>query len=292
MLGLNGVGGTVIYEVYRVGAGETLEDIAAKYGVSVEELRAVNRWLVGEVQENQFLTVPVKRREVVDRRVGTNVSRRRRVWQSKEGQAGIGARGDVYRVGRLGVVRAEGVPIVRHPGGKEIVYRCERGMELVIVGERGEWLGVMMVDGSQCWIRKSAVRVSGIELVAGIGQREGGRREVVREALSYLGTPYKYGGEGRGGIDCSALIQRAFKAVGIKLPRTAGEQYKVGRIVRWGELKSGDRLYFASKGGGIDHAGIYIGGGKFVHASGRHGAVVVSDLRDPYYWGIFVGAKR
>jgi cell wall-associated NlpC family hydrolase len=114
----------------------------------------------------------------------------------------------------------------------------------------------------------------------------------VRYALRWLGTPYRYGGESTSGIDCSSLVQKSFAAAGRKLPRVSRDQAQVGRRVEVKDLQPGDRLYFSASGTHVDHTGIYMGNGLFVHASGGAHKVTVSRLSDKRNWNIFVGARR
>ena len=117
----------------------------------------------------------------------------------------------------------------------------------------------------------------------------------VATALTWLGTPYVYGGESRRGIDCSAMVQASFRANGVRLPRTAAEQSKVGIRIDPSDpsrLQPGDRLYFSASGTRVDHTGLYMGNGLFVHASGSGRAVIVSNLTDRRNWNILVGARR
>ena len=105
-----------------------------------------------------------------------------------------------------------------------------------------------------------------------------------------MGVPYVWGNTARDRL--LRVRQAVFARLGINLPRTAREQILVGREVRWGELAPGDRLYFSTGGTYVDHTGIYIGGGRFIHASGAHGAVVVSAVSEPKYYRTLVGARR
>ena len=72
-------------------------------------------------------------------------------------------------------------------------------------------------------------------------------QSVIRQVESYKGTPYRYGGNSRKGIDCSALIQNCFSYAGYKIPRTAKEQSKFGKKVGWKSLKPGDVVFFKFK---------------------------------------------
>ncbi len=112
-------------------------------------------------------------------------------------------------------------------------------------------------------------------------------------ARAQLGTCYIYGGDRPGGFDCSGFVQYVYrKALGIKLPRMARDQAKVGRLVGREELQKGDLLFFdTAHRGHINHSGIYLGDGKFIHASsGRHHCVTISNLNHGFYrrafrWG-------
>ena len=121
---------------------------------------------------------------------------------------------------------------------------------------------------------------------------------VIETARSYRGTPYKYGGTTRAGIDCSALLYHAFNSVKIKLPRVSAEQAKEGAKVRLKELQPGDLLFFATgkKKNKITHAGIVtsVKGKKevrFIHASTKLG-VTESNLYSKYYLERFKRARR
>ncbi|MEM9338676.1 MAG: C40 family peptidase [Bacteroidota bacterium] len=111
---------------------------------------------------------------------------------------------------------------------------------------------------------------------------------VITTAQSYLGTPYKWGGNTKSGIDCSGLIHHSYKTIGIKLPRTAKEQSKVGKRKGWEGIKPGDIVYFKfkSKKGKWWHSGMITSVSKeqikFIHASSSRG-VVESNLLSDYY---------
>jgi cell wall-associated NlpC family hydrolase len=105
----------------------------------------------------------------------------------------------------------------------------------------------------------------------------------------FSGIPYRLGGNGYGGFDCSGLVVYLYRHLGVNLPRTSQEQYAYLPPVR-GTVRAGDLLFFSSSGKKVDHVAIYIGGGLMLHASGRRGQVVVEPwtaLRS-----IYVGARR
>jgi cell wall-associated NlpC family hydrolase len=114
-------------------------------------------------------------------------------------------------------------------------------------------------------------------------------RELTNSALRFLGVPYVFGGTSTSGFDCSGFVQHVFAMLGIGLPRTADAQYDAGRPAVGGP-RAGDLVFFDTYGG-VSHVGIYLGNGKFVHASSSHG-VMVSHLSDSYWAARYVGAKR
>jgi LysM repeat protein len=110
-------------------------------------------------------------------------------------------------------------------------------------------------------------------------------------AHSLIGTPYVFGGTSSRGIDCSAFVMRVFGLNGIKLPRTADVQYKMGTRVPRGHESAGDLVFFSTYCAGASHVGIYLGAGEFIHASSSRG-VTISNLNDSYFRGKYLGAKR
>lgn len=106
------------------------------------------------------------------------------------------------------------------------------------------------------------------------------------------GTPYKLGGTSTQGFDCSGFTRYVFKKMGIKLPRVSAAQYKQGTPVSKSQLKEGDLVFFNTLGKGkVSHVGIYVGEGKFAHASSSKG-IRIDKLSNRYYKNRYVGAKR
>lgn len=107
---------------------------------------------------------------------------------------------------------------------------------------------------------------------------------LIREALSWIGTPYAYGGESKAGADCSGFVMMAYKnALGISLPRTSADQGKFVENIDKKKLEIGDLVFFhGGKSDRVNHVGIYVGDGKFIHASSSKG-VMISDLDMKYF---------
>jgi len=111
-------------------------------------------------------------------------------------------------------------------------------------------------------------------------------------ALKYRGVPYRYAGMSSRGMDCSGLVARVLQAHGMRAPHNSRALFQLGKPVARAELKPDDLVFFSTRGQGVSHVGIYLGEGKFVHASSGGGSVQVSSLDSGYYARRFVGARR
>jgi cell wall-associated NlpC family hydrolase len=122
--------------------------------------------------------------------------------------------------------------------------------------------------------------------------------KVIDAARSYTGTPYKYGGTSRSGMDCSGLLCNSFRAIDVSLPRSSADQSNLGQEVKMGDLQPGDLVFFATsnKKRKITHVGLVterIGKDniKFIHASSSLGVVETNIFAD-YYQKRFRVARR
>ena len=112
--------------------------------------------------------------------------------------------------------------------------------------------------------------------------------KVERTAKKYLGQRYVFGK-----LDCSSFVQRVYKTLGKKLPRTANAQASVGKHIPKHKLQKGDLVFFKNTyKRGISHVGIYLGKDKFIHASSGAKKVTISKLSKQYYQKHYAGARR
>ncbi|MCL4457182.1 MAG: LysM peptidoglycan-binding domain-containing protein [Nitrospirae bacterium] len=111
-------------------------------------------------------------------------------------------------------------------------------------------------------------------------------------AKKMLHLPYKFGGNGAIGVDCSAYVQKVYGITGITIPRSAREQFRVGESVDKEELSIGDLVFFRTYASFPSHVGIYLGNNLFIHASSRSKKITIDSLESPYYFKRFIGAKR
>lgn len=114
-----------------------------------------------------------------------------------------------------------------------------------------------------------------------------------RTAERFVGIPYQWGGNTVvDGMDCSGFTKAVYNLCGVNIPRTSREQFKAGNLVSRPELRDGDLIFFGTSETSINHVGIYVGGGKFVHAPKRGEDIKTSSLNESYFERRFVGARR
>jgi len=118
-------------------------------------------------------------------------------------------------------------------------------------------------------------------------------RKLFYPIKTYIGTPYKFGGDTRRGMDCSGFVRQVFhESFKKELPHNASQQYLRTARVASLDLKLGDLVFFSmNKNGSVGHVGIYLGNNYFAHASTSYG-VVVSSLRENYYQSRYIGGGR
>ena len=119
------------------------------------------------------------------------------------------------------------------------------------------------------------------------------RDELVRTAKRFIGVPYRWGGEDRkNGFDCSGLTMVCYRLNGLNLPRNSRSQFNSGRWIPKAKLKKGDLVFFATRGGKrVSHVGIYIGGGKFIHAPRTGKKVRIENMSNSWFAKRYMGGR-
>jgi cell wall-associated NlpC family hydrolase len=118
------------------------------------------------------------------------------------------------------------------------------------------------------------------------------RGPIVQLALSMVGVQYRYGGaHPREGFDCSGLVYYAYTSNGHGVPRTSREQFDRAHKITLAEAAEGDLVFFRDQER-LSHVGIYLGGGRFVHAPSSGGSVSVARIDAPYYQRNLVAVGR
>jgi cell wall-associated NlpC family hydrolase len=194
-----------------------------------------------------------------------------------------------------GVINVRTGPSTSH----DIIMKVVSGEKVNILGSDNGWCRVKFSTGLTGWVKSDYVSKGSGNIasddssqpnVASRGSSLGS--QIVSYAQRYMGIPYVYGGSSPSGADCSGFVKMVYHNFGISLNRVAVDQSREGTYVSTSNLSPGDLLFFATSGPGkINHVGIYIGNGQFIHASSGAGKVTVSSLQSSFYSSHFVTAR-
>ena len=121
---------------------------------------------------------------------------------------------------------------------------------------------------------------------------ESPQQRIIRVAKKMLSIPYVWGGASLTGMDCSGFVWKVFAMVNHDMPRSAREQFQVGRKVERDNLSIGDLVFFQTYAKYPSHVGIYLGDNRFIHASSGSRQVKITSMDHPYYLKRYIGAKR
>lgn len=134
----------------------------------------------------------------------------------------------------------------------------------------------------------------GREATASRAASERPSQNIVDYAKKFLGVRYVWGGTTTKGFDCSGFVKYVYKNFSITLNRTSSAQAKNGTYIKKANLSAGDLVFFDTNGGSkrINHVGIYIGSGKFIHSSSSHSGVVISSITTGFYSNAYITARR
>jgi cell wall-associated NlpC family hydrolase len=270
---------------------ESLQSIARKYHVSVDELKSVNNLTASHVAKGTRLIIPSHADE-------------------KAHKTAPASRQDFYKV-----VKGDTLPkIAKKTGMKMAELRNLNSLKGNKV-KPGQVLALVDPDSTTRTASTNRLQLINKDLLneqeltdtlAELTDLESDRpvdlaktletnqpvSKLNKSAYSFLGARYRFGGSSRGALDCSSFTQQVFREQSVRLPRTAREQFSVGNEVVRGDLKKGDLVFFQTYARFPSHVGIYLGNRKMIHASSREHRVVISSMDTPYYLSRYLGARR
>ena len=119
------------------------------------------------------------------------------------------------------------------------------------------------------------------------------RKEIVRTAKSFIGIPYRFGGENaKQGFDCSGLTMASYRLNGLKLPRNSLQQWAAGKSIDKRDAHEADLVFFDTMGKGrVSHVGLYIGDGKFIHAPKTGKTIRIDLMSNSYFKKHYLGTR-
>lgn len=257
-------------KIYTVRRGDTLDSISKRLGVSVDALKKANGLgSSSRLSKGQTLNVPESKPTITAELVPTTAMPHAGPFE------GSRSLDPIFNVGSLTVLE-----------------------------QKMGWVKLDLATGPG-WIPESEVKltkttppvakapVAVVTKKAVVKAEAASKNPILSQALAYRGVRYRWGGTSRSGVDCSGFTTVVFRAEGIKLPRTALEQSRVGTPVSSADLQAGDLIFFrTSRSYRINHVGIYVGDRKFIHAATGGGHVMVSNLDEKYYRRCYAAARR
>ena len=190
-----------------------------------------------------------------------------------------------------GRINADGVNVRASASTEgEVLASVNSGTIVTVTGLVDGWYSVTCQYGTEGYIRSDFVDLT-------TSSTSSSNSSIVSFATQHLGTRYSYGGSSPSGFDCSGFTMYVYKQFGYSLPHTATGQWQSGlgtKVYSIGALQAGDLVFFndpsRNAGKACSHAGIYIGGGQFIHSSSsKSNGVIISDLTSGYYNTYFVG---
>lgn len=282
-------------KTHKVKRNDTLYSLARKYNVSVHDLKRANNLVSAQVKKGDTLVIPLKRpTRVADADAETT---KPTVYKVKRSET-------LARIAKKTGVSVKELKRLNHLAGK----RVKAGQVLALREEEQP-----VADAQPKTSKRYSLRYSDLfnekdyeQSLADLGEPDPSRpgeqkqdeakgdgvKQLKSAAYGFLGTRYRFGGNSRNGLDCSAFVQQVFRELDVALPRSAREQFEVGSEVTPGDLQKGDLVFFRTYASFPSHVGIYLGNNRMIHASSRDRRVVISTLNTQYYRARFIGAKR
>ena len=275
------------YKTHIVKKGENIYKIAKKYGVSVIAIKTFNDLDSLHLSPGQVLKIPIK--PAVNPELKVHLKKRKVYYRVKKGDT-------LSRIARRFGTSVKALKRWNHLKGD--IIRVGQKL-LVKVSYSYDTLKNPVEKYSQSPSMKEKIKSNIMKDIGGFKpfvltpeEIEELKEKFLKIARHYGIYRYKYGGNGNGYLDCSMFVKLVYNELGIDLPRTAREQFKVGKIVPKDKLMPGDLVFFVTRGRYPSHVGIYLGDNKFMHFSSYHKGLAVDSLNRPYFKKRFIGARR
>ncbi len=286
------------YTYYRCREGETVADLAARYGLAESSLLRMNPFLAdypAELPEGTMVCVPQAREEAPSETAGaapkaaptpkataqSSEPKRAKPTATPPASARASERDepDEAEWEHLASLATKGAPASAPP-------RAAQPPMSRLIRPNGE---VVWIPAAK---PKPKPKPKADPARAQLSSRKGKAiHEVILSCRSFMGTPYVWGGQRPGGFDCSGYVQYVFGKHGYRLPRTADIQFEVGEVVARGSERPGDLVFFETYAPGASHVGVYLGRDYFIHASSSRG-VTIDRLSSDFFGQRYLGARR
>ncbi|MCM8768133.1 MAG: LysM peptidoglycan-binding domain-containing protein [Candidatus Omnitrophica bacterium] len=267
-------------EEYTVVKGDNLYSIARRFGTTVAELKKLNNLSTNKLSIGQILTItPAEKETETTYQAGSQYQAETVYHRVRPGET-LSAIARRYQMSVAQLQKFNNIngSLIK-PGQRLLISKS--------------WSRQPQPNEPVLEVAEATPSETEMKMLSSLPP-ENKISQVVEHAMAFLGTPYRLGGTNDRGIDCSGLVKRVFANVGVKLPRTAREQYQQGEAVPLTKLSAGDLLFFSSlKSLRPTHVALYLGNGLIIHASREARKVVIGSFdRSGYLKNRFVGARR
>ncbi len=270
-------------ERYTVKPGDSLYRISKSFGVSIEVLKKVNGLEEDGIEPKQVLLIPTQG----EKRTRAMVKR-----HSVETESYVVRKGDsLYSISKRVGLSVEEIKRMNRLHSATLKVGQVLTLPKTGMGKDTEELG----DSEESTVEQLSEGNGDKQEAAeplGKWSNPEERNLFVRVVKTFLGAPYRLGGSTLKGIDCSAFVKKIYEIFNIHLPRTAREQFHIGKKIEKHELEEGDLVFFKTRRPNNAHVGIYIGNNEFIHASNRKKEVKVDNLDAPYFSKCFLKGVR
>lgn len=257
--------------------GDTLRSVAEKYSMTVGELKKLNHLKSQKIKIGRKLIV---RRSNPSRYIVKNGDT---LWRIASKFNKIP--GDLKRINSLGSNSIKPGQVILLSAPLKV---DEPSDSMVLSSVKEDVYSPPTINEKPAVIINEVREMSQAEDLSDLSVRE----RLILFAKKMLHLPYRFGGNGTLGLDCSSYVQKVYEIAGITLPRSARQQYKVGESVEKGQLSTGDLVFFRTYASYPSHVGIYLGNNLFIHASSKSKKITIDSLDTPYYLRRFIGAKK
>jgi LysM repeat protein len=284
-------------KTHVVRKSESLQSIARKYHVSVDELKDVNNLSSTRLEKGTKVIIPshpdaqTKKQKLGNKPSSYKVAKgdtlpgiaKKTGVKMTELRRFNGLKGNKIKLGQVLALADTATPGDETPRSVVAANRLQLvNRDLLNEQEFSDTLAELTdIDSDRP-----------VDLAKSLEENSAGANKIKKTAYSFLGARYRFGGNSRNALDCSSFTQQVFREQKVTLPRTAREQFYVGNEVMRGDLQKGDLVFFQTYARFPSHVGIYLGNRKMIHASSRDRRVVISTMDTPYYVSRYLGARR
>ncbi|SNB46347.1 C40 family peptidase [Geobacter sp. DSM 9736] len=280
-------------KTHKVRKNESLYSLARKYHVSVSDLKSANNLVSKRIKAGQVLVIPpraAEERSVADQKSLTYKVKKGDNLTKIARKTGVSV-AELRRLNDLGKKKVKQGQVLAlreaEPAGE-----APRKVTRKIYLKNSDLFSEKDYEQSLAELTEPDPDDQQVVLKKDLELKTDNVKLLKTTAYGFLGTRYRFGGNTRSGLDCSAFVQQVFRELDVTLPRSAREQFEIGNRVLLGDLQKGDLVFFRTYAPYASHVGIYLGGNKMIHASSRDRRVVVSSIDTPYYRSRYMGAKR